>query len=480
MKRVTMAALNTKNYYAPAVYLLRDYALRDEDIRSHYRFTIIDPGIIFARQRRSYRITVPELMQDLVRVLRRRRPREVMRWAKRQLKYSGRVINVVMETLWWLAFVRVAATRPDIVSFSCYIWNVTQTLRMAALLKRLFPGIVVVLGGQEVTNTGMEFVRDHPAVDFVVDGEGEESYHALLRQLMSREPREVKNVPGLIGRSDDRAEKRMLLDDLESIPSLFSIFRHDPRRLQKIGRSRLGYMVETARGCPFKCAFCFESDKFRTVRFFPLERIADEIIGMSFLGIRKFHILDPVLCNSDHERLRQLAGIIRRANGAGNAEFSVEVYAELLKEDMFDSLDVFSSFDVGLQSYNPAVLKRINRYFNEEKFLHGLALLRERGKYYAVYLIYGLPGETLFSFMKTLRFVIGLQPPQLYINHLCVLRGTPLRNAAEQERIVFDPWPPYLVRSTGTMTAGDVVKCTILCESLTKEFTASIRRLIHA
>lgn len=480
MKRVAMVSLNVKNYYAPAVYLLRDYALRDEDIRSRCQFTIIDPGIIFARQRRSFRITVPELMQDLMRILRRRRPREVMTWAKKQLKYSGRVINVAMEALWWLAFVRVAVTRPHIVSFSCYIWNVTQTLRMARWLKRLFPGVVVVLGGQEVTNTGEEFVRDHPAVDFVVDGEGEETYRALLRMLLTREPRDVKNVPGLIGRSDDRAEKRMLLDDLESVPSLFSIFRHDPRRLRKIGRSRLGYLVETARGCPFKCAFCFESDKFRTVRLFPIERVADEIIGMSFLGIRKFHILDPVLCNSDHERLRKLAGIIRRANGAGNTEFSVEVYAELLKEDMLDSLDVFYSFDVGLQSCNPAVLRRIDRYFNEEKFLHGLELLRKRGKFYAVYLIYGLPGETLFSFMKTLRFVIGLQPPQLYINHLCVLRGTPLRNAAAQERIVFDPWPPYLVRSTGAMTAGDVGKCTLLCESLISEFTATTSRPIYA
>lgn len=472
METVTLVSLNTKGYYSSALYLLRDYALQDDAIRYKYTFKLIDTIIVYSGKQRSYSITMLERIQDFLLVMRRASTRAFISWIKAQLRYSKIFHGAARSILWWWNLFRILATRPKIIGFSCYIWNVTSTLRLARWIKCISPRTIIMLGGQEVTNTGNEFIRKYPYIDFVVDGEGEETFRTVLHLLLSRDKRELRDIPGLIGHYDKTCKKRRPLENLESIPSPFTSYRDEPIMLRKIRRSNLGYMIETSRGCPFKCSFCFESNKFKAVRHFPLTKVADEINGMSFLGIRRFHILDPVLCNSDSKQLRALAEIIRQAKGGSNTEFSVEMYAELLNENMLDSLDVFSAFDVGLQSYNPHVLKKINRYFHKKKFTHGIDLLKKKSRHFAVYLIYGLPGETVFSFIKSIQYVLSLQPPELFINHLCVLRGTPLRENASQEKLKYSLLPPYRVKSTGDMSAEDVEMCSDLCNSLMKEFKA--------
>lgn len=469
MKTVTLLSLNNRGYYSPALYLLRNYALRDAAICSGYRFELIDAPILFSGRRRGYSITVAERIMEFLRFA---RARKLGLWIKTQAKYSRHLVYLLTALMWWWTFFRLLATRPDVIGFSCYIWNVEHMLRMMRWVKRVFPGTVIIAGGQEVTNSAEEFIREYPYIDFVVDGEGEDTFSAALRLLLNGDKRDIKSVPGLMGRHDKTCEKRRPIKNLAIVSAPFTSYEADSKMLRKVGRSSLGYMVETSRGCPFKCSFCFESDKFKSVRYFPIEKIADEIMGMRFFGIMEFHILDPVLCNSDNARLRALAGIIRQANGIVRINLSVEVYAELLKDEMTDSLDVFTHFDVGLQSYNPHVLKRINRYFNEGKFTQGIEILKKAKKGFAVYLIYGLPGETFFSFIKSLRYVISLRPPDIFINQLCVLRGTPLKRDVSKEKLDYNPAPPYLIRSTSRMSKEDVVRCVNLSSSLTKEFKA--------
>lgn len=469
-KTVTLTALNIRGYYAPALYLLRDYALRDPAISSRYSFRLIDEEIFFIPPQMDYRLTWRERFACLALMLRRTGRRKVRYWLKAELL----PLLPHGSFFWWRAFLRVLCTRPDVAGFSCNIWNLDATLRMARLLKRVFPDTVVVLGGQEVTNGGAQFLAEHPYLDFIVDGEGEETFREFLRRLAEAGKDAVRGAPGLAGRLDAQQAKRPPIEDVARIPSPFSGMRGDERMLRKVRRSRLGCMVETARGCPFRCSFCFEAEKFGDVRRYPLSRVAGDITGMSLLGVRKFHILDPVLCSADAGRLKGLCEILRQTAELAPCEFSGEVYAEFLTEDHRELLDFFYSVDVGLQTTNPQVLRNINRYFDDGKFRRGVGLLLQAGKRFIIFLIFGLPGETSYSFIKSLRYVLLLKPPALVVNHLCLLRGTPLRRDAGRWRMSFDPRPPYYVKSTGAMSAADVTRCRHLGISLMHEYEAAL------
>ena len=384
------------------------------------------------------------------------------------------ILNVPRPQNKYLLLARIFALRPHVVGFSCYVWNIRRTLEVARLVKRALPWTRVILGGQEVTLRRAEFLERYPFVDVVVNGEGEETFTDLLKHWI-RDPRgSLAGVPGILYRENGGVAvtaERPLIGDLDRIPSPYLADRIPIRK-----GYRLGMMLEVYRGCRFRCAFCFEGKKYRQLRSFSLDRLEREVNHLFARGARLFHIMDPILGNQEPKNLTILHRIFTRLQEQEPCEISVEVFGDLLHEKNIHYFEPFTIFDVGLQSTNPIVLKNIRRNYHQEKFLQGLALLKKLNRQVNLYLIMGLPGETVESYLEGIKFAVGVDPSYLFLNRLCVLSGTELRERAEEYGLQYDPEPPYFIEATPDMTPDDIRRLESFSTALSAEHNLKIGR----
>jgi len=235
-------------------------------------------------------------------------------------------------------------------------------------------------------------------------------------------------------------------------------------------------MIEFSRGCRFRCAFCFEAEKYYHVRAFSLERIEREVNLLFARGARLFHLMDPILGNANAATLSALGKIFARIQAIDRCEISVEVFGDLLNNATVPHLQPFTIFDVGLQSTNPIVLRNIRRGFHRERFIDGIGLLKKLDRQVNIYLIMGLPGETVLSYLEGIRFAVSIDPSYLFLNPLCVLSGTELRDRAKEFGLRYDPHPPYNILETPDMTPEEIQKLRLFSKALTEEHNLKIGR----
>jgi hypothetical protein len=187
--------------------------------------------------------------------------------------------------------------------------------------------------------------------------------------------------------------------------------------------------------------------------------------------------MDPILSNSRPERLKGIADLFHDLNRKYKIQTSLETYAQHINDRIAPYLSEFTILDVGLQSTNPATQKEIRRSFNMERFQEGLASLRKVNPNFNLYLICGLPHETLLSFLQGIEFVLGERPVRMFINELCLLNGTELRRHAADYGYEFDPAPPYKVHASAWMDRFEIRMANTFSNVLSRRFNSSIRAL---
>ncbi len=344
---------------------------------------------------------------------------------------------------------RIARWAPDVVGLSVNIWNRNETFALAALLKKLLPNVKILAGGQEMTHSVVDYLATTPALDYIIDGEGEIPFREFLEAWDPHQNTiaDVRRVSGLRYRNSGEVlftGPARIVFSLDEVPSAVLAGLVPVR-----GKDKLGVLLEGARGCPYRCAFCFEGGKRGGVRMSSVQRLSSEASRMAQLGKRYFHIMDPILCNGSRERLQQISDFfLRLKNEYSGVVISVEAYAEHITEEVAPHLKAFAVIDIGLQTTNPETVKAIHRHFVADKFRRGIDLLRQIGRRVNIYLILGLPYETPLSFLKGLDFVLGEFPVKLFINELCLLNGTELRHRADEYGYDYSEEPPYLVSAT--------------------------------
>lgn len=328
---------------------------------------------------------------------------------------------------------QVLQTAPEVVGLSLYSWNSVLLESAAILIRARQPSTIIVAGGPDAS-AAPDRLAAGGIVDIVVAGEGERAMVDIVSSV-------------LYGTKPSGPVVRAPLLDLAELPSPWLDGTLDASRWG-------GAALELTRGCPYRCSFCFESKGAARLRYFPLDTIRKEVECFSAAGVDEVFVLDPTF-NAD---ARRMAAAVRVFEEAGpDLRYMLELRAELLGARQAELLSgINCAVQIGLQSADPAVLANVNRSIDQDTFASKLALLDEAGILYGLDLIYGLPGDTLAGFRRSLDFALALGPNHLDVFRLAVLPGTALADDAQRLGLVHDPAAPYLVRSTPDFPAADL------------------------
>ena len=355
----------------------------------------------------------------------------------------------------------IVKRQPAIVAMTLYVWNVDRSLFVASNIKKLLPQIRILVGGPEVTPDNT-WVMNHPAVDAGIFGEGESRIGPLVEALL------IGDVPNLTG----FFIKRPAGLHLDTRPSPFWDLAqcHYPYLDRRIGPSRDGTLfLETVRGCPFQCRYCYYHKAFSSVREHPNGSI-DEVLDFAYSdnsGVNEIYLMDPTF--NARPGFKRLARSIARRRNLREIALHTELRADLLTpEDLHLLKDAgLASAEVGLQTINPVALKQAGRTGDPERIERGVALLKDAGIEVTTGIILGLPGDTPDGFMATLEWLKRTGAySEVHPFVLSVLPGTDFRTEAENLGIRFHPRPPYYVRSTRTFSEADFKAALLECENI--------------
>ncbi len=330
----------------------------------------------------------------------------------------------------------VYAKRPDAIGFSCYIWNITYILELAAEIKKLLPEVDIWLGGPEVSFDAPELLIKYPFLTGIMVGEGEETFYELIKGYV-----EGKRVSGII--TPPR------LTDLSGVPFLYDDLSAYENRI---------IYYESSRGCPFRCSYCLSSiDK--TVRLRDIELVKKELDFFLEQKVPQVKFIDRTFnCNKAHA-MAVWQYLLEHDNGITNFHF--EIAADILWEEELELLAKFRpgavQLEIGVQSTNEATLKEIDRHMNVEKLKKVVKRLHDGHNIHIhLDLIAGLPYEDYNSFKNSFNEVYSCQPEQLQLGFLKVLKGSKMQEKAVEYGLVYHDRPPYEVLYTNWLSYEDV------------------------
>jgi sulfatase maturation enzyme AslB (radical SAM superfamily) len=348
---------------------------------------------------------------------------------------------------------KILTLKPRLIGFSCYLWNIEKTLNICRRLKEIAPGLKIVLGGPEVSPRADEILTQAQAIDVVVKGEGEESFAQLVTRVQGSIAADLSGVKGISFRKGAKIIRNPDRPPLGSVDSIPSPYLSGLVNLKD--KNIVDVPLETTRGCPCRCHYCYYHKNFPVVRNFALSRIEKELKVILSHRPREVYLMDATF-NSNPQRAKKILKTFIRYNRSANLH--VELKAELVDEEMARLLSRAKAhnIEVGIQSTNSKSLKAIRRGFNREKFVKGISYLNKFKLYYEIQLIDALPHQSYAGLMKSLDWLYSLRPAKVAIFRLNLLPGTTLRDRAASFGIEYDHCAPYAAYKSNAMADTQV------------------------
>lgn len=339
---------------------------------------------------------------------------------------------------------------PWLVGFSCYLWNIDRTLWIAAELKRRRPELMVVVGGPEITADNA-WVLQSGVIDYAVIGEGEQTFSELLSMWSSEAADDGRLIAGLWRASNPQwplfRKPLANLDDVSS-PYLAGILDAADERL---------LLLETIRGCVFKCKFCYYPKSYDALYFVSEEKIVANLRHAQAAGATEVVLLDPTL--NQRRDFDDFLRLLARENPGNQFNYFGELRAEGIKPETAKLLRAanFTEVEIGLQSVDPTTQTLMDRKNNMKAFERGVAAMLDAGIRVKVDLIIGLPGDTLSSVRRGFEYLAESNLfTSMQVFNLAILPGTAFRQEAEQLGLNYQSRPPYYVLDTPTLATSDL------------------------
>ena len=350
--------------------------------------------------------------------------------------------------------------KPDIIGFSCYIWNFEMIKDLLVDLPKVLPDAKIWLGGPEVSFDGPELLKKYPMVEGIMSGEGEETFKELLSYYQAcfqkacageegLERNDLSAIKGLVlreGRTPERAPLSM--DELPFLYDCLDTFEN-----------KIIY-YESSRGCPFRCSYCLSAiDK--TVRLRSLDKVKKELQFFLDRKVPQVKFIDRTF-NANHEHALSIwRYLIENDNSVTNFHF--EIAADIMTQEEIDLLAQMRpglvQLEIGVQSTNEKTLREINRFVNTAHIAKVVEELKKSANVHIhLDLIAGLPFEDYETFITSFNEVYAMRPEQLQLGFLKVLKGSPMEERKEAYGLFYQENPPYEVLRTNWLSYERVLK----------------------
>lgn len=336
---------------------------------------------------------------------------------------------------------------PDVVAFSCYIWNYNIVIELCSILKKIKPDLKIVLGGPEVSYNGYDIIEDNSDVDYVIKGEAELILTDFIKHLMYGDPPPRNNLTF--------RENGIVVDfPVGELPDFSKIpFPYDDD--SELNGKIVYY--ESSRGCPYSCKYCLSGENAK-VRFKDSEIVKKDLKYFDDKGYSLVKFVDRTF-NANRSRACEIWEYINDLKG--DTRFHMEITGEILDEHTIELLNKVKpeklQFEIGVQTTNTETMKAINRSCNINKLFGYISdLLLNTQIHIHLDLIVGLPHENMDSFKKSFNDVISLKPHVLQIGFLKLLKGSAMRSECSQYGIVYRDNAPYEIISNNYLTYDEI------------------------
>lgn len=353
--------------------------------------------------------------------------------------------------------------KPDVIGFSCYIWNISFIEKLCRSIKAIDEKIKIILGGPEVSyGINHTDLREND-YDLIVSGEGEKAFSAAVLFLDGKEIPDVLNaeINGRIVTAD-------YIKNLDDIP-----FIYNEENIADFDNRIIYY--ESSRGCPFSCAYCLSSVCGK-VRYLSLERVKSDIDFFIEHNAAQVKFVDRTF-NCSPERAQKIWEYILKRSADSRTNFHFEIGADLITEKQIELLGQMPAgkiqLEIGIQSTNEASLKESCRYAPNNLIFRNVKALRAAGNINLhTDLIAGLPYESLERFIESFNEVYELNAHQLQLGFLKLLSGAPLNNLIEKHGYVFTSYPPYEILKNRYISYDEIQHLKEIEDVLEKYFNS--------
>ena len=375
-----------------------------------------------------------------------------IRYVGEYAKENGHKVDLLEETInspILAVLEKIMEHKADVFGFSVHIWNKPFVFKLISMLHKLRPEAKIVVGGPEVAFDAERIFTELPVIDYIIQGEGELVFTALLNSLENNGavPQHIAYV------KNGKVELNggiTVVEDLSILPFPYP-------DLVKINNEHKIVYYECTRGCPFNCAYCL-SGISRQVRKRPLELVLRDLDRFIAAGVSLVKFVDRTY-NLDEKYFLPMLQHLAAADT--DATFHLEIKADILTDKVLDFLATVPKgrfqMEIGIQSTHQETLKAINRQDNWERLASNVRRLLSFGNMHIhVDLIAGLPYENLPTFAKSFNDVYGLEADMLQLGFLKVLPGTQMRKETEKHGLLYMDEPPYEILATKYMPYADM------------------------
>ncbi len=326
----------------------------------------------------------------------------------------------------------------DVIAFSVYLWNIDEILKLSENIKKIQPDVKIILGGPEVTYQSKLLLEKYDFIDYILIGEGEESFPKLLEVLEKTDvfKEDLKNVSYRDENSNIVEGELAVVCDTDKIPRI-------AEEIVKEYDGKIVYL-ETVRGCPYNCSYCLSST-IKGLRPFNMQRVKEELLILIKAEVKLVKFVDRTF-NYDKKRALEIWKFILENNIS--SAFHFEISAHLIDEELLEFLDTVPEgvfkFEIGVQSTNPDTIRAINRTTDFEVIKNVTnRIMKNKNITTHLDLIAGLPFEGYERFKESFNDVYALKPTELQLGFLKMLSGCQITTEKDIHEYEYTSYPPY-------------------------------------